>query len=243
MELLKKSFKLYGLLIVASFMCFMLVISFNMIGTAFLTREIGYTAYGTKADDEEPTKLYEYYFEDGEDTKKQEYVDKGYKVSEISIRSQVDKKSGMIWDIVTQIFLIFMAGVFVYNNLWNVGHKDISAVRHTEQNEDKLKGLKIGAITILPSFILLTVLTIGKLTFAKNISIALYALLNAYLYEGILLVSGGGGLFSQLAIWQIVCYYAMLLFVPLIAHVAYTLGYKDILVSEKLTYKKNQEFT
>ena len=69
MELLKKSFKLYDLLIVAAFMCFMLVISFNMIGTAFLTREIGYTAYGTKSDDEEPTKLYEYYFEDGEEKK------------------------------------------------------------------------------------------------------------------------------------------------------------------------------
>lgn len=238
MELLKKSIKLYGLMIVASFMCFMLVISFNLIGTAFLTREVGYTVYGSKTQDEESVELYKHYFEDGEDNKKQEYIDKGYSVHQIAIRSQVDKKSGLTWDLLTQVFLLFMAGVFVYNNLWNVGHKDISAVKHGIQDEDKLKGLKIGLIATIPSAVLLAVLSIGKLTFAKNVSIALFAFLNSHLYEAIILISGGGGLFSKLLPWQIICYFAMLLFVPILAHIAYTLGYKDFIIAEKLTYKK-----
>lgn len=239
MELLKKSFKLYGLMIVASFMCFILVMSFNVMGTVFFTNEIGYTMYGSEKEGEELKELYVHYYEDGEDEKKQEYVDKGYKLSQLVIRSQIDKKTGMIYDIVTQVFLIFMAGVFVYNNLWNLGNKDKNAVKHNREKEDLLKGLKVGSIVMTPSVILLTVLTIGKNTFAKNLSIALFAFLNTHLYEGIILISGGGGLFSELAVWQIVCYYALFLIMPAIATVAYILGYKDVIVSEKIVFKKN----
>lgn len=238
MELLKRSFKLYGLMIVASFMCFILVMSFNVIGTVFFTNEIGYTMYGSEKEGEELKELYVHYYEDGDDEKKQEYVDKGYKLSEIVIRSQIDKKTGMIYDIITQVFLIFMAGVFVYNNLWNLGNKDKKAVKHG-QKEDLLKGLKVGGIVMLPSVVLLTVLTVGKATFAKDISIALFAFLNTHLYEAIILISDGGGLFSTLAVWQIVCYYALFLILPAIATVAYILGYKDVIVSEKIVFKKN----
>ena len=66
MELLKKSFKLYGLMIVASFMCFILVMSFNVMGTVFFTNEIGYTMYGSEKEGEELKELYVHYYEDGE---------------------------------------------------------------------------------------------------------------------------------------------------------------------------------
>ncbi len=238
MDLLQKSFKLYGHMIVASFMCFILVMSFNMMGTAFLTKEVGYTVHGSLKQDEEAVKLYEYYYEDGEDQKYEEYEKQGYTLIKNAIRTQTSKKDGIIWDVVTQIFLIFMAGVFVYNNLWNIGRKDKNAVDHHLQNEDKFKGLKIGLITMIPSVVLLTVFAIGKATFAKNVTIALFAFLNTHLYKAILLITGGGGLFSELAVWQIIVFYALFLIVPIIAEIAYILGYKDIIVSERLTYKK-----
>ncbi len=237
-EILLKSLKLYGQLIVAGFMCFILVITFNVLATGFFTKTVGYTVYGALEGEETQTELYTHYNDDGEDQKKQEYIDKGYTLNEVTIRSDIKKSTGIIWDCITEIFLLFMVGVFVYNSLWNIGFKDNNLVHIGAKPEDKLKGLKIGLIVTIPSFILLTVLTIGKVSFAKGISVALYGLLNPHLYEAIYMISGGGGLFSALSAWQIIAFYAMLIFIPLLAYIAYLLGYKSILVSEKLIYKK-----
>jgi hypothetical protein len=86
--------------------------------------------------------------------------------------------------------------------------------------------------------VLLTVLAIGKATFANNVSIAIFAFLNTHLYKAVLLITDGGGYISTLGVWQIIVFYALFLIVPIIAEIAYILGYKDIIVSERLTYKK-----
>jgi len=237
-EILLKSLKLYGQLIVASFMCIMLVITFNLIGTSFFTKNIGYTVFGTLEGQETQTELYTHYYSDGEDDKKQSYIDDGYTLTEVSVRSKIKKSTGIIWDCFTEILLLTLFGVFVYNTLWNIGFKDNNLVHIGAKKEDKFKGLKIGTITTLPSIVLLTVLTIGKTSFAKDIAVALYGFLNSHLYEAVYLISGGGGHFGSLAVWQILLFYVMLAFVPLLAHIAYILGYKSILVSEKLIYKK-----
>ena len=73
MDLFKKSFKLYGLMIAASFMCFILVMSFNVMGSVFLTEEIGYTVYGTNEEGKEPVEMYKHYYTDGEDKQYEKY--------------------------------------------------------------------------------------------------------------------------------------------------------------------------
>ncbi len=238
-EILSKSLKLYGRCIVGSIMCFFLVMTLNVIETGFFTDIVGYKVFGVKEGQQEQVELYTYYYDNGEDTKKQEYIDEGYTLTEADIRSQVDKKTYIIWNTISEIFLLFMFGVFIYNDMWKLGFKDNNAVRIGIKDENKLKGLQIGFLTALPSIILLTVLAIGKATFAKNLSIALYAFLNPHLYEAIIMLTNGGGYVSELAVWQIVVFYALLLITPLIAYIAYLLGYKSILVSEKIIYKKN----
>ncbi len=240
-EIISKSLKLYGKCIVGSIMCFILVITLNVIGTGFFTENVGYKAYGAKDNSQERVELYTHYFADGEDTKKQEYIDNGYEVSEINIRSQMSKKTALAWDIFSEILLIFMMGVFVYNDMWKLGFKDNNSVKIGVKAENKLKGLLIGFLTALPAFILLTAVLIGKSTFAKDVSIAVYAFLNPHLYEAIITLTNGGGYISEIVPWQFALLYALLLIIPLIAHFAYILGYKSILVSEKLIYKNNQE--
>ncbi|MBQ4118783.1 MAG: hypothetical protein IJD45_00150 [Clostridia bacterium] len=239
MEIIKKSFKLYGICILASIMCFFLVVTFNMIGTNFFGTQIGYSMQGEIEGDEENEKiiLYTHKYSEGEDLKKQEYIDKGYTLTEIPMKNTTVK-----WDIVAQIFLLFMIGVFVYNNLWNLGFKDSNLVKIGEKREDKLKGIKIGFLSQLPAFILLAVLSIGKSTFAREFSIASYSFLNPHLHRAIYILSGSdGGYFGEFTIGDIAIIFALLLFIPILAQIAYTLGYKSIIVSEKLVYKKNQE--
>lgn len=235
-EILLKALKLYGLTIVAGFMCFILVFTFKAIGTSFFAEEIGYNVYRS-TDGGESEKLYEHYFADGEDKLYKEYEDKGYELQKYPIPS--DPPIG--WRIITQVCLVFMMGIFVYNELWKLGFKDHNAVHRGTAGADKLKGLKIGAFATIPPIVLLTVLVIGKLSFAKGFTYALFALLNSYQYEAIMMIAGKPGVFETLGVWQIVGFYALLAVVPLIAHLSYTLGYKSIILSEKLVYKKNQE--
>ena len=105
MEIFKKSLRLYGSCILASMMCFFLVITFNMIGTNLFGEQIGYSMQGEIEVDGENTKtiLYSYKYSEGKDLKKQEYIDKGYTLTEIPT-----KATTVGWDITTQIFLFFI---------------------------------------------------------------------------------------------------------------------------------------
>ena len=77
-EVTKLGLKQFLRLILINVMCFFVVISFSVLSTAAFTKNIGYTAYGTSSESSEPEELYTYYYADGEDTKKQEYTDRGY---------------------------------------------------------------------------------------------------------------------------------------------------------------------
>lgn len=237
-EIITKSIKLYGTCIIANIMCFMLIITFNMLGANLLTEKIGYTVYGTVSEGE-TVELYTHYFSDGDDLKKQDYIDKGYTLNEVTVRSQMGKSSTIVWDAIAQTFMLIIMAIFVYNELWNLGYKDNNAVRIKMKKEDKLKGLKIGLLATAPSYLLVTVLLFARHTIGKNLSIVIFGFLNSYLYKTILFITGGGITFSQLQIWKILIFYPLISVVPVIALVAYLIGYKGILISEKIIYKKN----
>ncbi len=239
-EVLLKSLKLYAKCIVGSIMCFVLVITLNVIGNALFTDTIGYTMWGAPEGQEKMEILYEHKFADGDDLKEKEYVDKGYNLNKVSILSQMKLSTKIAWFIGCEIFLIFMMGVFVYNDMWKLGYKDNNLVHIGAKPEDKLKGLKIGLVTMIPAFILLTVLAIGSQTFAKDVSIATYAFVNPHLYDAIILLtpSNNGGIFADLSVWHYIVNYALLFIIPLISFGAYIIGYKSILISERLIYKR-----
>lgn len=237
MEILKRSLKLYGLCILGSIMSLVLVVTFTMIGSNAFGKQIGYSMQGEIENDKgeiEKTILYQYSYDEGEDLKKQEYIDKGYTLTEIP-----HKTTTVAWDVIAQICITVMMCVFVYNNLWNLGFKDNNLVKIGEKAEDKLKGLKIGALAAVPSVILLIVLVIGKNTFAKTFTTATFSLLNPHLNRAVYLIAGSNGAyFKDLVLWQIVAIFGLLLIIPIVAYLSYLLGYKSILVSEKLVYKK-----
>lgn len=239
-EVILKSLKLYGKCIVGSIMCFILVITLNVIGNALFTDTTGYTMWGAPEGQEKMEELYVHNFKDGDDLKEKEYLDKGYTLNKVAQLSEMKLSTKIAWFVVCEIFLIFMIGVFVYNDMWKLGYKDENLVRIGAKPEDKFKGLKIGLLTMIPSFILLTVLAIGSQTFAKDVSIATYAFVNPHLYDAIILLTptSNGGIFSDLNVWHYIVNYALLFIIPLISFAAYIIGYKSIIVSEKLLYKK-----
>lgn len=237
-EIWKTGAKLFLKVIVANIMCFFIVISFSVLSTAAFTRNIGYKAYGTSSGSSEAQELYTYYYDDGEDTKKAEYQDKGYTVTESSIRSEISGTGKAVFLTVSQIFCLVILLSFIYPEIWNIGTKDSNLVKFKHKASDKLKGLKIGAIAVIPSYLLLLLIAVFKVGVMPGFPITLYKFLNSSCYSLIEVIAGGAVNVGGMAAWRLVLLFILPLIIPAAAGVAYILGFKNISVGEKLVYKK-----
>ena len=120
------------------------------------------------------------------------------------------------------------------------GTNDSNLVRFKHKNEDKFKGLKIGAVAAVPNYLLLIFLVIAKLGAFPNFPMALYKFLNSSVYSFIEIILGRAITVSELAVWRLALLFILPLLIPVIAGISYILGYKNISVGEKLIYKNKQ---
>ncbi len=239
-EIFKSGLSLFGRLIIVNIMCFFMVISINVLVTAAFTQNIGYTAYGTSSDSSEQVELYTHYDKDGEDTKLKEYEDKGYTITKSNIRSQLSGTGYTVFHVVAQLFCIALLASFIYPNFWQMGTKDSNLVQFKHKKEDKLKGLKGGLVAIIPSLLVLAFITATKSGISAKFPVVLLKFLFSSYYSLIELTIGKVATLGELSVLQILPVFLMQLFVPLVAFIAYLLGYKNISLGEKLIYKKNK---
>ena len=237
-EILKGGGKLFLKTIVINLMCFLIVISFSVLSTAAFTKNIGYTAYGTTSDSSEPTELYTYYYEDGEDTQKSAYEEEGYTVSTNSIRSGLSKSGNALFLIISQVFAFSLFCGFIYPEIWHNGTTDSNLVKFKHKNEDKLKGFKIGAVAAVPNYLFLVFLVIAKLGVFPSFPVALYKFLNSSVYSFIQVIIGSVITVSELSAWRLALLFILPLLIPVVSGISYILGYNNISIGEKLVYKK-----
>lgn len=237
-EILKGGGKLFLKTIAINLMCFFIVISFGVLSTAAFTKNIGYTAYGTTSDSSEPTELYTYYYEDGEDTQKSAYEEEGYTVSTNSIRSVLSNRGKAFFLIISQVFAFLLFCGFIYPEFWHNGTTDSNLVKFKHKNEDKLKGFKIGAVAAVPNYLFLVFLVIAKLGVFPSFPVALYKFLNSSVYSFIEVILGTAVTVSELSAWRLALLFVLPLLIPVVSGVSYILGYKNISIGEKLVYNK-----
>ncbi len=240
-DVIKKSLRVFFLLFIANIMSFFLIVSFNVITVVGFTEEIGYTAFGTTEDNEEPVELYKHYYKDGEDTKKAEYEDQGYTVTTPAIRSNPTKTEDVVSKSIAGLICIVISVCVIYTEIWKFGDKDRTAVKYQNQKEQLSKGFFVGLFASIPAIILLFVLTVLKTGFAEKLSLLLYGMLNTYLYDLIYLVANGAEFFGQLNYIQLLLILLLLMIVPIACGIAYILGYKGVSLSEKMVYKNNKK--
>ena len=237
-EILQNGAKLFLRTIIVNIMCFFVVMSFSVLATAAFTKNIGYKAYGTLGDSSTTEELYTYYYDDGDDLKKQEYEDKGYKITESSVRSTLSGKGETVFLVVSQIFCVLILISFVYPGMWQLGTKDSNLVKFKHKKEDRLKGFKIGAVAVIPAYLLLIFLVVAKAGAVPDFPVVLYKFLNSSLYSLIEVILGSAVKVGELAVWRLILLFVLPLIVPAVSGIAYILGFKNFSIGEKLVYKK-----
>ncbi len=235
-DLFKISATLYGKLIVATLMCFFIVISIAVITTALFTENIGYDVFGTKNDSAETQFLYTHYFADGEDTKLSDYKEQGYSVTTNNIKSKPDKKIKLAVDIFTQVIMIFLTSTFVYPTLWQRGTVDSNLSHFGHKKRDILLGFKCGLLAIAIPVVFTLIAYFTKI----NLTTALYAFLNSQYYVVFSAIFGDATRLYDLNLWQIIITLCIYLIVPIISGVSYILGIKNISILEKIMYRKRK---
>ena len=231
---------IFGKIFLANILSIITIVSISFIVNAAFTENIGYYGVGAPEGSADTQVLYEYYYKDGEDTKLAEYEDKGYVVEKRTIRSNVTPAGNAVFLILGALFTITMVGTITYSYAWKEGNKDLNLIRFGRATLDKYKGVKIGLVAVTPYLLTLIALFIGKFSFAKSFPIVLYKYLNGSFFSLIDVICSDTFYFGDLAIWRFILLLLLQLSVPAFLGFAYYIGYKDILITEKIIYKKQK---
>lgn len=242
-EIVKNGALVWLRTVVVTVMCLIICISMSVIISAAFSEDLGYYAYGQKEDGKDAELLYEHYNADGEDTEKAKYEADGYTVTTQKI-TRITDTGNAVFLTVSQLFCTLLTVAFVYPNLWHLGAKDSNLVKFKHKVSDPLKGLKIGLVGTLPSFLVFCGFFACKFAYPK-LPVALYRFVNCYNYSFVYLICGEGSnpqiTVGELAIWRFILLAVILLIVPATACVAYLLGFKDISLGEKFIYKNTKK--
>lgn len=241
-SIFKMGAKIFGKLFLANFLCIITVISLSFLTNMLFTKEIGYEVINIPENREESVSLYTHYYSDGEDKELEKYEKKeGYNLKKVTIRSEISGVGQSVFTTLSLLFTLSLAGTLIYSSVWKEGNKDLNLMRFNRISEDKYKGLKIGFVASAPYLLMLLVLLIGKNSFAKTMPIILYKWLNSSFYSIIDIICGKTIAFGNLEIWRFILLFLVQLILPAFCAFAYYIGYKDILISEKLIYKNEKK--
>ncbi|MBQ8204039.1 MAG: hypothetical protein IJZ75_07160 [Clostridia bacterium] len=241
MENVKSASKIFLRIVAVTLLCFFSCIAFLVICNGIGTEKIGYTVYGATEGDEELTELYTHYYSDGVDERQAEFEEKGYAMQKVTIHSRLSGGMKAIFLILTQVSNLVILVAFIYHHLWDLGAKDLNLVKFGHKAEDKLRGFKIGLLASIPNILFFCTLVVFKNSFMAGFNAPFYKFIVSYFYSFVELILNGVTDINALSLWQFAALGALLLVIPVITEVAYLLGYKGVIVSDKLIYKKGEE--
>lgn len=154
------------------------------------------------------------------------------------IYSEVPKGASLALDIISEIFMLLLLASFPYTVLWPQGDRDKNKVQFGHMAEDKLRGLKVGLIAGIPSYIGYILLILSHMKIFTPAYYGIFRLMNMPFMPLLDLMAGGVQVRSAAAISLpgLLGMGVTILLVPLVCHLAYTLGYKQISLIEKFIY-------
>ncbi len=143
----------------------------------------------------------------------------------------------LIW--LLAIICMTLLVAFLAGPMNNRGHRDRGYYERNNQKTDRFYGLKAGLIAALP-FYLMTLVSVLMMLGILPDYFLLYRALNSFFWPFISLIVGAFG------VVDFPWYYFLLFFllqsvIPLTCHISYTLGLKDIVLSDRILYQRNKK--
>ena len=233
----KIALSLWGKLIAATFMAAILFLSLSVLFNALFSHKVGY--YILERDESGVTTTVEtHYFAEGEDENTEVTLKENQSLSAIK---ELSPGMNVTFNLVSQLLMLLLIGIFPYNTLWPIGCKDDNLVTYGHAPYDLLRGLKVGALATIPAALLYLGLVLSVCGVLPSWYFGVYRILNIQYLPYINAVTGVVADPTQIGALAVIALAATLLFVPAISAGAYWLGYKQISLHERLTYESKKK--
>lgn len=218
-----------------------LLFSLTTLAVGMGTETIGHIAYSVDKEGN-VEELYTHYYKDGDDTKLQEYKDKGIEVRTQTFRSTVSEGVSRSLDIIAGVLGFIMLFAFIYNIFWTRGDKDANLATFGHIVLDKYRGIKLGLLITVPFAVSYLVLLIDKIfsLFSSSAYLFIYRLINYNMYPIIEVATRGAENAGGVPAWAFLMLFVTLIPVPAISAFGYYCGIKGISIKEKIVYKKDK---
>ena len=153
------------------------------------------------------------------------------------------KTTGLAMNLVSLVLQAILFALIVYTKMWEMGDKNANAANFGHIEDDPLRGLKISLLAAIPSIISFLALIADKaFGFWSGMATA-YRICHTALYP--VIVWSMGSLVSlttaDISWGGIFCAGLPLLFMPVVATLAYYLGYRHISLREKIVFVNKQK--
>ncbi len=238
-EIMKTGFSLLGKYVLCLIMSLIIVISFLVIFSTAFSSQIGYTAY-TVDENGVTTELYTHYLDEGEDTKKKEYEDKGVELQTINLYKDFEGAPHTAMLIISQICTLGTFVMLFYSKVYYIGDSDANKVAFNRITFDILKGAKLGIIPSIIPLITFLLLVLGKLGIFESFALVVYRLANYHIYSYNQLIFKDIARISEVGWGSIAASLLSVILPMLVCEACYLMGYKRINIFEKLVYKKKK---
>lgn len=229
--------KVFTRLLLATVLCAIVFVSMGFVTVGVFGDEVGYrvidTEKGVYLDD------MEYRYKAGETSAVRTELDLEENLYAEPIM-EASPSTKVVVDIITQVIMLILLGIFPYNILWQFGNRDDTNVRYKGQRPDPWRGLKIGALAMIPFALLWVVLLIANVT-GWNDYYSVYNLVSIPFIHYNTLVLGSFKVLSEVAFWRLFLLLPTLLYIPAVCAVSYRLGGRQFSILEFITFAKKKE--
>ena len=234
-ENLKLAVQVYLKTIVAAIMSLIVYISLSVVIIGMNTHTIGYRIY--EMVDGEQVLIEEKYFDDTVTSAPP--GEEGQLVE--GIMSEPPAAAMILLNVLSEVIMLIMLAIFIFTPVQEKGQRDLTQVKYRKGKEDKLCGLKIGLLAGIPAFAAYLLLIVAKLTGLMPWYLLAYRYINICFLPIINAVAGTAVASADISWLALLVFLLLQAYIPLVCHVAYTIGYKQIDVTGKLVYKKSSK--
>lgn len=212
--------------------------SIMAISTMSFTVPNGYTAYNAETNE----VLYHYYYEDGEDLQKAQYEAQGITVSTVELRSLIEGTTKIVIDTIAQLFSLLIFVMFIHKIMWRTGDSDANLSDFNHSTASKWRGAKIGALAVIPSFIVWLLVVLSKAGLINGNWYTVFRLMSFQSFTLVHTIFGNTASDISTFSWiQIFLGLTVLLVLPIVSQISYFSGTKHFNLTEKLIYKKGRK--
>ncbi len=153
------------------------------------------------------------------------------------------KTTGTVMNLVAFVLQVILFALIVYTKMWDLGDKNANAANFGHMKGDPMRGLKLGLLAAIPSVVSFLALIADKLFGFWGGMVTAYRICHTALYPVIVWSMGSAVTLTTANVsWGgILCAGLPLLFMPIVATVAYYLGYRHISLREKIVFVNKQK--